>query len=935
MKKIYYCLCPLIFLSLSAAHAQHTKKVLRDTVIDHFFTCRLDEMMDTISATYHLPIFFEREPLHEMDVSNHFFNESLKEVLQYVCRANALQYWIENDGTIYIMRTPDDLTKLKKLKELNRTASLLKPVVVLQAPKGPPEHHSFPITGKVTDMNTGEALPGATVKVRGTNLLSLTNTSGNFTILNVPSDTVALDVSFVGYQPDAFRLNSKIIDSALVLSLYPSMNALNEVTITGKKSGVLNTDSKQVSVLQLAPSALDKLPNIGERDIMRAFQLMPGVAATNESSSGAYVRGGTPDQNLVLLDGFTVYQVDHLYGFFSAFNSNAVRDVDLMKGGFSAKYGGRLSSVTDIRGKDGNKNETNFGGDISLLSTNLFAETPVGKNSSVFLAVRRSYQGPLYDKIFNKFNSSTATAAPTGSGGFGGGRAGGFGGGGGGGGFFNQTTPSSYFYDVNAKYTYNFSTRNNLSFSFYNGSDYLDNSRTMNLPSIATGNSTSVKIADNQQSGNTGTSLKWGSTIGSKLFANTTLSYTNFYSDRARGSNSLLTDSGNTRTVLNGTLENNNLRDASLKSDWEWRANQKMKWLFGGFSSQLKIDYTYQSDTSHLINQHNQGFTGGGYAELQYDPNEKWHVQPGLRATYYGPTGKTYTEPRLNFIYHINDKLNLKGATGRFYQFTNQVVREDVTGGNRNFWVLANNSSIPVSSAYHFIAGASYETDNFLFDVEGYYKRLDGLTQYSIRQEGGALGGFGGGGGTSTITENFYQGSGYTQGIEFLIQKKAGLYTGWLSYTLGQAKNKFAVYGNDYYDSDQDIRHEVKSINMYHWQRWNFSAVFIFSTGHPYTAPLGTYTVQTLDGNKTSYLTISGKNAGRLPDYHRLDLSATYDILKIDGIKTGSIGLSLFNVYNHINTWYNEYYIRNNQVYTTTVKYLGFTPNITLSLKWK
>jgi len=933
MKKIYYCLYPLIFLACSTASAQHTKKVLKNTIIDHFYTCRLDEMLDTIAATYHIPIFFEREPLHEMDVSNHFFNESLKEVFQNVCRANKLQYWIENDGTIYMLRSPDDLPKLKRLKEMTRTASALKPVITLEAPKGPPERLSFPITGKVTDMNTGEALPGATVKVRGTNLVTLTNTSGNFTILNVPSDTVALDVSFVGYQPDAFRLNSKMIDSALVLSLYPSMNALNEVTVTGKKSGVLNTDSKQVSVLQLAPSALDKLPNIGERDIMRAFQLMPGVSATNESSSGAYVRGGTPDQNLVLLDGFTVYQVDHLYGFFSAFNSNAVRDVDLMKGGFSAKYGGRLSSVTDIRGKDGNKNETNFGGDISLLSTNLFAETPVGKNSSVFLAVRRSYQGPLYDKIFNKFNTTAEATGPAG-GGFGGGR--GFGGGGFGGGFRNQTTPSSYFYDVNAKYTYTFSSRNNLALSFYNGSDYLDNGRQMNLPSMATGNATSLKINDNQQSGNTGASLKWGSTIGSKLFANTTFSYTGFNSDRTRGTNAMLTDSGATRNVLNGTIENNHLRDVSLKSDWEWRANQQMKWLFGGFSSQLHIDYTYQSDTTQLINQHNQGLTGGGYVELQYDPNSKWHVQPGLRTTYYGPTGKAYTEPRLNFIYHLNDKFSLKGATGRFYQFTNQVVREDVTGGNRNFWVLANNSNIPVSSAYHFIAGGSYETDDFLFDVEGYYKRLDGLTQYSIRQDGGAgPGGLGGGGGTTTLTENFYQGSGYTQGIEFLLQKKAGLYTGWLSYTLGQAKNKFPVYGNDYYDSDQDIRHEVKSINMYHWQRWSFSAVFIFSTGHPYTAPLGAYTVQTLDGNKTSYLTISGKNAGRLPDYHRLDLSATYDLLRIDGIKTGSIGLSLFNVYNHVNTWYNEYYIRNNQVYTTVVKYLGFTPNITLSLKWK
>jgi hypothetical protein len=188
---------------------------------------------------------------------------------------------------------------------------------------------------------------------------------------------------------------------------------------------------------------------------------------------------------------------------------------------------------------------------------------------------------------------------------------------------------------------------------------------------------------------------------------------------------------------------------------------------------------------------------------------------------------------------------------------------------------------------------------------------------------------------STTVSEDFYNGSGYADGIEFLLQKKVGVYTGWISYTLAQAKDKFAFYGDSYFPAAQDITHEVKSVNMYHYDRWNFAAVFIFSTGHPYTAPVSTYTLTGLDGNKTTYLTISSKNGERLPDYHRLDLSATYDLFKVDGKKVGSIGLSLFNVYNHINSWYNEYFIRDNQVITTSVKYLGFTPNITLSLRWK
>jgi ferric enterobactin receptor len=933
MKRIFPALFIIIAISTYSAQAQHTKQVLKKTVISHFFTCALDEMLDTLSMQYKLPIFFEREAMHGFDVNNRFFSESLRDVLKFVCQENGLQYWVENDGTIYILQKPDDLPYLKRIKSFRKDVVLIK-AAPLEEPKGPPKHFDFAINGRVTDENTGESLPGATVKVRHTQISTQTNISGNFTLLNVPSDTVALEVSFVGYQPDAFRLTPKNIDSTLTLSLFPSKNALTEVNINGKKAGVLNTDSKKVSVLQLAPAALDKLPNIGERDVMRAFQLMPGVSATNESSSGAYVRGGTPDQNLVMFDGFTVYQVDHLYGFFSAFNSNAVRDVEMYKGGFSSKYGGRLSAVTVITGKDGNKNETNIGGDLSLLSTNIYAETPIGSNSSLLVAARRSYQGPLYDKIFGQFNTSTTNNTPPGGGG---GRFGG----GGRPGAFNQVTPSSNFYDLNAKYVYTPSKQNTFALSVYNGADNLDNSRDMSLPAFSsTSSGSDITINDNSKSGNTGASLKWTSVLGRKLFANTLVSYSEFFSDRNRGTSGSVTDSGTTKYFNNGIVEHNLLRDLSLKSDWEYQATSKIKLLYGAYGSLLHIQYNYtQNDTSKLIQQDNRGTISGGYAELELDPTGKLHLQPGIRATYFSPTAKWYYEPRLSGTYQLTKEFNLKGAIGSFYQYTNQVVREDVVGGDKNFWVLANQSNIPVSKANHYIAGFNYETDEFLFNVEGYYKTLSNLTEYSIRQQGGATtrpGGFGGGATTTTtLTEDFYSGTGYAKGLEFLLQKKSGSYTGWISYTLGEAKSKFAAYGDSWFSSNQDITHEVKSINMYHLQRWSFSAVFIASTGHPYTAPLGSYTLTGLDGNKTTYLTISEKNSERLPAYHRLDLSATYDILKFDGAKTGSIGLSLFNVYNHVNSWYNEYYVQNNQVITTTVKYLGFTPNITLSLKWK
>lgn len=914
-------LLAIVFTGLATGlFAQQTQKTLKKIYITKFFTCSLDQLMDTLSTDYHLKIVFERDSIRKFDVVDHFLNEPLKNVLDQVCRSNSLHYWVESDGTIYILQNTDDLDRLKKLNTLNTIAkaSNLKRVA---PPSAPPKHFSFSISGKVIDQTTGETLPSATVRILNSPLSVSTRSDGLFIFFDVPSDTCVVETSYSGYQTDRFRLTAEMIKNPITVELFPSLNTLNEVTILGKKSGVMNTDVKKVGVLQLTPASLDKLPTMGEKDVLKAFQLMPGVSGTNESSSGAYVRGGTPDQNLVVFDGFTVYQVDHLYGFFSAFNANAVKDVQLYKGGFSSKYGGRLSSVTEITGKDGNSKEATFGVDLSLLSLNLYAETPVTDKSSLLVAFRRSYQGPLYDKIFKQFNATTILG--------GGGGGGGFGGGGGGrGGFGQQVTPASHFYDADLRYTYKLNTDNTLALSFYTGTDKTDNSR--DLPSF---NSTVVsdKITDYTKYGNLSSSLKWSSSWSKNVHSNTYLTYSSYFNDRNRGNSGVNETDGVDVAFNNGTVENNNLKDIGIKSDWEWQINNSFKLLYGGFGSHQATNYTYtQNDTSRLIDSHNKTFLGGGYAELEIDPTSKLHLQPGIRDTWFQPTSKAYYEPRFSASYTLTDHFTLKFATGQFYQFINQVTREDVLNGNRNFWVISDGNTIPVGMARHYMGGMSYENELFLVDVEGYYKTLSGLTQYTVKQQG-----FGPGSASATIEQSFYTGNGTAKGIEVLIQKKLGLYTGWLSYTLANAQNKFAVYGPNYYPADQDVTHEFKSINMYHYNRWNFAAVFIFSTGHPYTVPLSSYTITSPDGNNTTAFNVGAKNVERLPDYHRLDLSATYDLLKINGNKIGSIGLSLFNVYNHKNIWYREYQLQNNQLITTDVTYLGFTPNLTLSLRWK
>lgn len=937
MRKYLICFFLLCISSLT-----YSQEILKHPVKDKFYTTSLDLALDSIAAETRVTIIFDRQLIQDYHFVYRFFSETLKSVLTIICNQYRLYYALEGNNTIYVMKRPDDLPKLKKqVSQISNGIGQELPIAASK-PAMPPAavkvtQINFNLTGKIVDLHTGESLPGAGVRIENTTIAATTNVDGFFSLSKVPSDTCVLSVTYAGYQKEYVRLTADNIKAPLNIKLISSYRALDEVVIIGKKEGVMTSDAREVSVLHISPSKLDELPNIGERDILRSFQLMPGISGSNESSSGAYVRGGTPDQNLVLFDGFTVYQVDHLYGFFSAFNTNAVKDVQLYKGGFSARYGGRLSSVTDIQGKEGNNKETNIGGDLSLLSVNLYGESPVGKKSTMLFSVRKSYQGPLYNKLFNKFNNNGSSQESQNSGGFGPGGGRGFPGGRGFGPPTNNNQITSYFYDLNSKYTFAPNDKDRFSLSLYSGSDKLDNGRDINIPSGLTSRIGGLNVTDLTNYGNIGSSIKWSRMWNSSIYSNSLLSFSNYFSNRDRSTDTEITDAdGYTQAIKNGTLENNDLRDFSFRTDWEWSTGNNYKVSFGAFASRVSIQYSYsQNDTSKLVDQDNTGLTAGTYGELELNKGNL-RITPGLRLTYYGETARPYIEPRLSASYALSDVLMLKGSTGRFYQFSNRVIREDILSGSRDFWVMADGEAIPVGSAWHLNAGISHETAKYIFSAEAYYKRLDGLTEYSLRiQNSRGPGGFGGPGGTATLQESFYNGQGYSRGIELLAQKKTGKYSGWLSYTFGQARNKFEVYSADYYPANQDVTHEFKSVNMYRTGRWNFSATWIFATGRPYTAPLGSYTIDRAGTGTQSYLTISGKNAERLPVYHRLDASVTFDFLRVNTRKIGSLGLSLFNLYDRTNIWYKEYELQNNTFLISNINYLGFTPNLTLSIKWK
>lgn len=785
-----------------------------------------------------------------------------------------------------------------------------------------PKRKNFTVKGRVSDKNSGETLPFASVFVRGTSNGSTTNVDGYFTLFAVPSDTVILEVVYLGYHTTYHRLRPDMNIEDLQIEMEDMSQQLTQVIVTATKEEQLLKASTGISKLSITPAAMATLPSFGERDIFRSLQLLPGVSGSNEASSGLYVRGGTPDQNLVLFDGFTVYHVDHLFGFFSAFNTNAIKDVQLHKGGFESKFGGRLSSVVELTGKDGNTEQFNMGIGMSLLSVNGFIEAPFADGKGSFLiAGRRSFQSNFYSNIFDSFTQANQSNsdAPQQT------RGGRFG--------QQEIQPNTYFYDLNAKVTYRPSDKDVLSISFYNGQDDLDNSRNTDNNAFNRPGGGNLDFSFERQStdltkwGNWGSSAKWSRRWTDRFYSNANLSYSNYYSVRERSNSTTVTRSDSTFTRYNGSFESNDLKDFTFKLDNEWKLNQKNQLEFGIQNTYNDIEYQFtQNDTISVLNRLNSGWTNSAYLQDRHVFGDKLILKGGLRASHYSITNKVYLEPRASMTYLLSDKIKLKGAWGKYNQFATRVVREDIQQGSRDFWILADDTSVPIGKAIHYIGGIAYETEKYLFDVEGYFKNLDGLTEYSTRFVSSGFGPDR----TLNYEEFFYTGTGKAKGLEFLLQKKSGQMTGWIGYTLGRVKYDFEAFGEDPFFANQDQTHELKIVGNYKLSKnFTLGATFIYATGRPYTAPTGFYELTLLDGSTADFFEVSDKNELRLPDYHRFDISATWDFRL--GNSKANLGLSIFNVYNRQNVWYKEYEVVEGELLETEVNLLNLTPSLFFS----
>lgn len=855
----------------------------------------LELLLLDLSMNYNIDFVFEREEIKDIEIrSMNIKGLDLETAMKALLKDTELDFNIENGRTVHIY------PRVEK-EEAEYVAAT---------------RNNISVSGWIYDLNTNETLPYATASIQGLPAGSIANVDGHFILMDVPSDTSTVIFNFLGYETKKIRLDPESAMEDLHIHMKPVDYRIEEVMIVGEEKKLV-TYAEKTSQISLRPAQIEILPNLGEKDIFRTLQLMPGVSSGNETSSGLRVRGGTPDQNLILLDGFTVYHVDHFYGFLSAFNADAIKDVQLYKGGFESKYGGKISSVMELTGKTGNTKKISGGVSISALSGSVHLEVPVSKKLNFFVSGRRSYTDFIQSGLYNSINDmySSSTESPEG------------------GGFTRfSTEPKFYFYDLNTKATYKPNEKDILTISFYNGKDVLDktsDASTRTGTMGGTNDNYNMNRVDVLDWGNWGASTKWSRQWTDRYYSNTTLAFSNYFSERDNYMERTITeDDGSTSVTTNGSVEDNNILDYTLRMDNEYRLTQNNTLEFGMQASLIDIGYYYtQNDTLEMIDSRTKGLTLAAYLQDKIYIKEKLTLVYGLRSTWYNLSNKLYLEPRASINYKLNDRWNLKASWGKFYQYTNQVVRENVLEGNRDFWLLADDETIPVSSAYHYIAGISYELPRYLLDVEFFYKPMDGLAEYTMRNETFRMSS------SSSLPDNFYEGSGTAWGFEVLAQKKLGSYTGWLSYTYSRVMHQFDELNNgEPYPSMYDQPHELNFVNTYQWGNWVLGATFVYNTGQTYTAPVGAYQLTLLDGTVADFIHVGEKNGYRLPAYHRLDLSVTYRFTL--GQTKSNLGFSFFNVYGRDNVWYREFDVEDNEIIITDVNTLGFTPNVFFSIKF-
>ena len=710
------------------------------------------------------------------------------------------------------------------------------------------------ISGFVKDAANSETLIAVNIFIKESMLGAITNKGGYYIINNVPIGRFTVVFSYIGYDRNEVIVNiTNNKQSIINVSLQPKVIEIQKIIVVSER--ISKDNDVKTSSIRLNARTLKNTPQMAEPDLMRTLQMLPGVLTLSEFSSGLYVRGGTPDQNLILLDGTEVYNVNHLFGIFSTFDIDAVKDVELIKGGFPAEYGGRLSSVLDITNRNGNQKEFEGKAAIGLISAKTTLQGPIGKGAW-FFSGRRTYIDYIINAAEKKAHGKAKDEL--------------------------NLIPDYYFYDAHFKLYQDLSHKDKLAFTFYKGQDVLNFSYD--------------PFAFIFQWGNNAVTGKWTHIFNKKL-------YTNFYATISNYK--VLIDRDD--VFITGRIENI-VRDITFKINTEY---------FITNSHIAKVGFEYKNIDSDFLQRFNKQeylFNGGGthlstYVQHNWDVTPLLKLQYGCRLNTYVPdifintfnqaryqgNSRTNIEPRVSFRYRLSDNVTLKGSYGRYFQYINIVPFGNADFSFLDVWFPSDNSYEP-GKAYHYIAGMETQLPFAIsFDTEIYYKQMNHLFEFNPNTNEVMSG-----------KDLFFAGEGFAYGIDLYLEKKVGEFSGWISYFLGKTRRKFPDInkGKEYYPK-YDRRNSISIVGIYKInKRWSANFAWTYGTGQAFTQAVGHYQMQYLNRN-IWYVIGEDKNTSRLPAYHRMDIGVRYErkVSKFN-LNKWSFYLQIFNLYNRRNIWF-------------------------------
>ncbi|MBL7994330.1 TonB-dependent receptor [bacterium] len=728
--------------------------------------------------------------------------------------------------------------------------------------QSPPSDAS--LSGFVYDTNNGETLIGANVFLRDTKIGAVTNLRGYYVIPKIRPGVYTLVCQYIGY-----RVMTKTVtlsageEKVLRIDMQPEDIMGEEVVVYADSIPTMQKlFEKPISKVELSGQQINMIPQVVEADLLRSLQTLPGIVPVSDFSSALYIRGGTPDQNLYLIDGSDVYNPEHAFGLFSTFNTDAIKKVDLSKGGFGAEYGGRLSSVLNVTHMDGNRNEFAGTAGISILSAKTTLQAPIGSIGSLSGSFRRTY----FDKTLGQAIDEI---------------------------------PDYYFYDGNVKAFFDIDGRNKLTISGYGGQDVLNYIFNENADN---------KAGFDYTWGNKTGSVRWTHVFSPQMFGDFWMTGSTFKSDFAFDE-------------VTNYSEENFISDLTFKGSLEYHHSKQFITRFGFEQKNLHGVFLENFDGGKVdVNARRTHYVA--YIQENWRPSDEWDIESGLRFDYFDSDRNFKNlDPRLALKYRLNESTNLKASAGVYHQYLHQIPRAFFSG----IWTTSDRYQ-KGSTAYHFIGGVEREVLDFLtIELEGYYKKyknIYSLNHFLITEV--RPGHYENGLPVYDNTDGlFNRGDGHSDGLEILVKKEAGAVTGWLGYSLANTRYTIdGINGDHSFEPRHDRTHSVNAVAnidirnsiralkgkpaKYTNSKWLAGLNFVYASGQPITAPGSTYMIRTTPDDEAGFAVYPGGiNEWRLPAYARLDVSVTYE----KQFKHWSIApyVQIFNIGNRKNVWFVQY----------------------------